>query len=53
MKKHLKHFLLFAVLFTCSIATAVAQATLKGKVVDAETDEPLIGATVFRSKDKR
>lgn len=46
MRKHLKHFLLFAVFFTCSIATAVAQATLKGKVVDAETDEPLIGATV-------
>lgn len=46
MKKHLKHFLLFAVLFTCGIATAVAQATLKGKVVDAETNEPLIGATV-------
>ena len=37
---------MFAVFFTCSIATAVAQATLKGKVVDAETNEPLIGATV-------
>lgn len=46
MKKHLKHFLLFAVLSICSIATAVAQATLKGKVVDAENSEPLIGATV-------
>ena len=46
MKKHLKHFLLFAVLTLCCTATAVAQATLKGKVVDAETNEPLIGATV-------
>ena len=33
-------------LTVCSVATAVAQATLKGKVVDAETKEPLIGATV-------
>ena len=46
MKNHLKHFLLFAVLAVCSIATAVAQATLKGKIVDADTQEPLIGATV-------
>ena len=46
MKKHLKHFLLFAVLTVCSIATAVAQATLKGRVVDADNSEPLIGATV-------
>ena len=27
-------------------ASAVAQSTLRGKVVDAETGEPLIGATV-------
>lgn len=46
MKNHLKHLLLFAMLTVCSVATAVAQATLKGKVVDAETKEPLIGATV-------
>ena len=29
MRKHLKQFLLFAVFFTCSIATAVAQATFE------------------------
>ena len=40
MKNHLKHLLLFAMLTVCSVATAVAQATLKGKVVDAETKEP-------------
>lgn len=46
MKNYLKHFLLFAVLAICSIATAVAQATLKGKIVDADSNEPLIGATI-------
>ena len=42
----MKHFLLFAVLVIFSTVTAVAQATLKGKIVDAENNEPLIGATV-------
>jgi len=46
MKNQLKHFLLFAVLVIFGTATAVAQATLKGKIVDAESNEPLIGATV-------
>lgn len=46
MKNQLKHFLLFAVLVIFCTATAVAQATLKGKIVDAESNEPLIGATV-------
>lgn len=46
MKSQLKHFLLFAVLVIVSTVTAVAQATLKGKIVDAENNEPLIGATV-------
>lgn len=46
MKNQLKHFLLFAVLFIFCTATAVAQATLKGKIVDSESNEPLIGATV-------
>lgn len=45
MRKHLKHFLLLAVM-TLSCAAAMAQATVKGKVVDAENKEPLIGATV-------
>ena len=35
-----------AVLTICFTATAVAQGTVKGKVVDAENNEPLIGATV-------
>lgn len=43
MKSQLKHFLLFAVLVIVSTVTAVAQATLKGKIVDAENNEPLIG----------
>lgn len=47
MKNQLKHFLLFAVLVVLGTVTAVAQATLKGKVMDAETHEPLIGATVM------
>lgn len=46
MRNHLKHFILFAVLMVLSTAAALAQATLKGKIVDAETHEPLIGATV-------
>lgn len=37
---------MLAVLTICFTATAVAQGTVKGKVVDAENNEPLIGATV-------
>ena len=40
MRNHLKHFLLLAVLTICFTATAVAQGTVKGKVVDAENKEP-------------
>lgn len=50
MRNHLKHFLLLAVLTICFTATAVAQGTVKGKVVDAENNEPLIGATVSVSE---
>ena len=46
MRNHLKHFLMFAVMTIGLAATAVAQGTVKGKVVDAENNEPLIGATV-------
>ena len=35
MKNHLKHLLLFAMLTVCSVATAVAQATLKGRLLSA------------------
>jgi len=47
MRRHLIHFLLVAVLTVCSAATAIAQVTVKGQVVDAETGEPLIGAAVL------
>lgn len=46
MEKHLKHFLLLAVLAVCGVVTTAAQGTVKGKVVDADNNEPLIGATV-------
>lgn len=42
----LKKLYLIFVLFISFIAYANAQATLKGKVTDAKTGEPLIGATV-------
>lgn len=46
MRKHLKHFLVLMALTVCGIVTVAAQGTVKGKVVDAENNEPLIGATV-------
>ena len=46
MKNHLKHLLLIALLAMIGTASAVAQSTIRGKVVDAETGEPLIGATI-------
>ena len=46
MRSHLKHFLTFVILSIVGVTTALAQATFKGKIVDAETNEPLIGATV-------
>jgi len=46
MRRHLIHFLLVACMTVCSAATAFAQVTVKGQVVDADTDEPLIGAAV-------
>ena len=46
MRNHLKHFLKLAVFTLCFAATAGAQATVKGTVVDADSNEPLIGATV-------
>lgn len=46
MKNHLKHFLLIAVTILYCSATVLAQATYKGKIVDATTNEALVGATV-------
>ncbi|SHE40128.1 TonB-dependent receptor [Dysgonomonas macrotermitis] len=43
-------FLLFAVLF--SSISAFAQSTIKGKVIDKDTKEPLIGVSVFSQAAK-
>lgn len=47
MRKHFVHFLLVALLTTFCAANVVAQTVVKGKVVDAETNEALIGASVI------
>lgn len=46
MRRHLIHFLLVTVLMVCSATAVIAQTTVKGQVVDAESGEPLIGAAV-------
>lgn len=46
MKNHLKHLLVVSALAMAGTSTTMAQSVLRGKVVDAETGEPLIGATV-------
>lgn len=46
MRKFLIHFLLATMLIIGGTATAFAQTIVKGRVVDADTEEPLIGATV-------
>lgn len=46
MRRNLIHFLLVAVLSVFN-AAAVAQTTVKGQLVDAETGEPLVGAAVM------
>lgn len=46
MRKHLIHSLLVAVMAIFSSA-ALAQTTVRGQLVDAETGEPLIGAAVM------
>lgn len=47
MKRHLVQFLFLTCALLCSAATAVAQSIVKGQVVDEETGDPLIGATVM------
>ena len=44
MRRHLIHFLLVTLLMVSYATAAVAQTTVKGQVVDAESGEPLIGA---------
>lgn len=46
MRRHLIHFLLVVLLSVTSAGTAFAQNNVKGQVVDADTNEPLIGAAV-------
>lgn len=46
MRNYFKHFLFTAVMIILCTAEAFAQATYKGKIVDATTNEPLVGATV-------
>lgn len=41
MRKHLIHFLLATMLMVGTAATAIAQTTVKGQIVDADTDEPI------------
>lgn len=48
MKKHVIHFFLVAFFTVCSAASISAQTTVKGVVVDGETQEPLIGAAVMQ-----
>lgn len=43
----MKHFLYFLLVWFCSVGVAYAQQTVTGRVIDAETDEPLIGASVL------
>lgn len=48
MRKNLIQFLLAAFLMICcGVTISYAQTTVKGKVVDAETEEPMIGASVM------
>lgn len=46
MRKFLIHFLLATMLMIGSAATVYAQVTVKGQLVDAESGEPLVGASV-------
>ncbi len=46
MKNHLRHLLVVGALTMAGTASTMAQSVIRGKVVDAETGEPLIGATI-------
>lgn len=47
MKKSLIYFILVGLLMVSSAATTFAQNTVKGQIVDTESGEPLIGASVL------
>jgi len=46
MKKILQISIVFSAIFLFSIGAALSQTSIKGKVIDAEDNSPLIGATV-------
>ena len=46
MKRNLMHFLLSALLCVGSLAAYAQNVKVRGQLVDAETGEPLIGASV-------
>lgn len=49
----IEKYILFLMLFTITISSSlVAQRTISGTVVDTESGEPLIGATVFDREDQ-
>ncbi len=45
MRKHLLNFFLVAAVVLCSTSVALAQSTVKGRIVD-ENNNPLVGATI-------
>ena len=45
MRKHLLNFFLVAAVILCSTSVALAQSTVKGRIVD-ENNNPLVGATI-------
>lgn len=47
MQKNLIHFLLTVFLSLASVSAAYAQITVRGQVIDAESNEPIIGAAVM------
>lgn len=46
MRRHLVYFMLIATFAMLSASTVFAQVTVKGRIVDADSSDPLIGATV-------
>ncbi|MDL2255618.1 TonB-dependent receptor [Parabacteroides sp. OttesenSCG-928-K15] len=46
MRQHVIHFFLVAILTLCCANGLHAQTVVKGMVIDAESNEPLIGATI-------
>lgn len=43
----MKKLFILSLLWVCSLGAALAQQSLKGKIVDSRTDEPIIGAAIL------